>query len=94
MDQYIILKVLNDDIFTSLESDTTNSETKLKELIENNENRNSGIYAHGFKVMGKKEYIFGKEIAEKWLKRFCKVENINFEETLKSHTFLTPDDFN
>jgi len=94
MTQYAYLKVLRDNIFNSLDDETSDYVAKLRELYENNKKRNGSFYIHGFKKMDEKDYNSAEAVSKKWLRRFCKTENINFEEILKSHTFLTPDDLN
>jgi len=93
MTQYAYLKVLNDDIFNNLEGDASEPMAKLRELRANNDKRNTGFYIHGFKNMGKNDYESAEKNTVKWLQRFCKAENIDFDSFLENHTFLTPKDF-
>jgi len=92
---FIILKTIEDDIFPGKPEDNNSNDSKINLLTIKNKIgiRNKNYLTHGYMVVNKNEYADFEEYITICLKRFCKIENINFNETKKSHTFLTPKDF-
>jgi|GEM_PF-318974 len=91
---YIILKTLKDKIFPEPQSNQSVNLSDLITLKKKTGIRNSGYLSHGYMVINQSDYDDFNAYTTAWLKRFCKVESINFSKTQKEHTFITPEEFN
>lgn len=94
MNAYIILKTLNDEIFPEDNEMFDKNIFDLTNIRDKANIRNDDYLIHGYKIMDEAGCNEFEGFMEVFLTRFCKIENIDFKETLKTHTFLTPDDFN
>lgn len=87
LDGYLLLAALGDEISKEKDGKTISQLQRIRSMVSL---RNNSIFAHGLGPVGEEDYIKFRNFVREMFRRFCKIEEINFESYEKVCHFLNP----